>query len=63
MGDSDFVLDIRAAKDALGWAPKYDNARMLAEAYDWYVSLGDAKRPPQHVVLRMLNAAMPSFGR
>jgi len=63
LADSDFVLDIRAAKDALGWAPQYDNARMLAQAYDWYVALGDAKRPPQHVVLRMLNAAMPSFGR
>ncbi len=63
LADSDFVLDIRAAKDALGWTPKYDNARMLAQAYDWYVSLADDVRPPQHPVLRLLNGAMPSFTR
>ena len=62
LADADFVLDIRAAKDALdGWAPKYDNGQMLAEAYDWYVGLGDEKRPPQHFVLRALNAVMPTF--
>ena len=62
LADSDFVLDIKAAKDALpGWAPKYDNAQMLAEAYDWYVGISDADRPPQHAVLRMLNGVMPSF--
>jgi len=64
LADSDFVLDIQAAKDALeGWTPRYDNARMLAEAYDWYVGLPDAQRPPQHAVLKMLNAVMPSLGR
>jgi len=63
LADSDFVLDIRAARQALGWEPKYDNARMLADAYDWYRSLGDQARPPQHPVVRMLNAAMPPYGR
>jgi dTDP-glucose 4,6-dehydratase len=63
LADSDFILDIQAAKDALGWQPKYDNARMLAQAYDWYVGLGDDARPRQHPVVRMLNAAMPTFSR
>ena len=62
LADTDFVLDIRSAKDALGWTPKYDNARMLFQAYDWYVSLADEVRPPQHPVLRLLNGAMPSWG-
>ena len=61
LADADFVLDIQAAKDALHWAPKYDNARMLAEAYDWYVGLSGEARPRQHPVVRMLNAAMPTF--
>jgi len=62
LADSDFVLDIRAAKEALpGWSPKYSNHQMLAEAYDWYVGLSDEQRPQQHVVLRMLNGTMPSF--
>ena len=61
LADSDFVLDIRSAKEALGWQPAYDNAAMLAQAYDWYVSLADEERPRQHPVVRMLNAAMPSF--
>jgi len=61
LADSDFVLDIRAAKDALGWAPKYDNAQMLGQAYDWYVGLSEETRPHQHPVVGMLNAAMPTF--
>jgi len=61
LADSDFILDIRAAREALGWEPRYDNAQMLAQAYDWYVSLDERARPVQHPVLRVLNAAMPSF--
>jgi len=62
LADADFVLDIDAARRALGWEPRYDNAAMLAEAYDWYVGLPAAQRPPQHPVLRALNALMPGFG-
>lgn len=62
LADADFVLDISAAKAALpGWAPRYDNAAMLAEAYDWYVGLSEEARPRQHPVVGMLNAAMPTF--
>ena len=61
LADADFILDIRAAKDALGWAPRYDNVAMLAEAYDWYVGLPEQARPRQHPVVRMLNAAMPTL--
>jgi len=61
LADSDFILDIRAARDALGWEPRYDNGQMLAQAYDWYASLSDSERPRQHPVVRVLNAAMPAF--
>ena len=62
LADSDFVLDIRAAREALpGWEPRYDNARMLAEAYDWFVALSEEARPRQHPVVGMLNAVMPTF--
>jgi dTDP-glucose 4,6-dehydratase len=61
LADADFILDIRAAKEALGWQPRYDNAAMLAEAYDWYVGLSEQERPRQHPMVRMLNAVMPSF--
>jgi nucleoside-diphosphate-sugar epimerase len=61
LADSDFVLEIRAAKEALGWEPRYDNAKMLAQAYDWYVALDEQARPRPHPVVRLLNAAMPSF--
>jgi len=63
LADADFILDIRAAKEALGWQPKYDNVQMLSEAYDWYVGLPDAQRPPQHVLVRLLNACVPGRRR
>jgi hypothetical protein len=60
LADCDFVLDIQAAKQALGWAPKLDNVEMLCEAYDWYVALPADLRPTQHPVVKLLNACMPS---
>lgn len=31
-------FDISRPRDELQWAPRYSNAEMFAEAYDWYVS-------------------------
>jgi len=31
-------FDIEHVKDALGWQPKYSNAEMLAESYDWFLA-------------------------
>jgi nucleoside-diphosphate-sugar epimerase len=56
LADRDFILDIRAAKQALGWEPRYDNERMLTEAYDWYVTADASYRPASHPVLRVLDA-------
>lgn len=35
-------FDVSETKAALGWAPKYSNAEMIAESYDWYVNNRDA---------------------
>lgn len=55
LADRDFILDIRAARDALGWEPRYGNERMLIEAYDAYVAAGEAYRPAPHPVLKLLD--------
>lgn len=34
----DFYFDITKAKEKLGWNPKYSNAEMLVESYDWYIN-------------------------
>jgi len=31
-------FDIQHVKDSLGWQPKYSNAEMLAESYDWFLA-------------------------
>jgi len=59
LADTNFVLDIRAARDELGWRPAFDNVRMLCDAYDSYVAAGPAARPPPHPVLRLLDALVP----
>ena len=56
LADRDFVLDIRAARQALDWEPRYDNERMLIEAYDRYVAAEEAYRPATHPVLRVLDS-------
>jgi nucleoside-diphosphate-sugar epimerase len=60
LADKDFVLDIRAAREALGWTPRQDNLEMMAEAYDWYVAAGEAYRPDPHLLVRLLHAAVPA---
>lgn len=54
LADRDFVLDIRSAREELGWMPRLDNAQMLIDAYDAYVRGGGAQAP-QHPVLKVLD--------
>ena len=56
LADQTFILDIGAAKRVLGWQPRFDNVRMLTDAYDWYVAAGERYRPAPHPVLRLLDA-------
>jgi nucleoside-diphosphate-sugar epimerase len=59
LADSDFVLDISAASERLGWLPRYDNVRMMIDAYQWYLDEGQAVQPPQHPLLRLMNRILP----
>ncbi|HEX7670901.1 MAG TPA: NAD-dependent epimerase/dehydratase family protein [Polyangiaceae bacterium] len=34
----EMFFDVSETKRTLGWAPKYSNAEMIAESYDWYVA-------------------------
>jgi nucleoside-diphosphate-sugar epimerase len=34
----EMYFDITETSDRLGWKPKYGNAEMIAESYDWYVA-------------------------
>jgi nucleoside-diphosphate-sugar epimerase len=34
----EMYFDVADTKAALGWAPRYSNAEMIAESYDWYVA-------------------------
>jgi len=35
--DNPFYFDVSKAKKMLKWGPKYSNAKMLCDAYDWYI--------------------------
>jgi len=63
LADTNFVLDIDAARDTLGWTPQYDNIRMMRESYDWYASAGEEYRPAPHPMLRLLNLLVPLRGK
>lgn len=34
----EMFFDVSETKRVLGWAPRYSNAEMIAESYDWYVA-------------------------
>jgi nucleoside-diphosphate-sugar epimerase len=59
LADSDFVLDIDAARERLGWAPRHSNVQMMIDAYQWYVAEGQASQPPPHPLLRLMNRILP----
>lgn len=59
LADTDFVLDISAAREELGWTPRYDNIQMMCDAYDSYRAAGEAARPVPHPLLRLLDAVVP----
>jgi nucleoside-diphosphate-sugar epimerase len=61
LADRDFVLDIRAAQQELGFAPQFDNTQMLLDAYDAYVRSGPPALAPKHPVLRLLDR-IPRWG-
>jgi len=63
LADKDYILDIAAAQRDLGYRPRYDNTRMLCEAYDWYAAAGPAWRPAPHPILRLLDRVMPARAR
>jgi nucleoside-diphosphate-sugar epimerase len=56
LADSTFILDVRRAKEVLGWRPAYSNVRMTIEAYDWYCAHWREYPYEPGVVLRLLNA-------
>jgi dTDP-glucose 4,6-dehydratase len=60
LADSDFVLDIAAAREALGWTPRHDNLGMVIDAYDGYVRAGERSWPRLHPLVRALNRLAPS---
>jgi nucleoside-diphosphate-sugar epimerase len=59
LADSNFILDISAAREVLGWEPRYDNIQMICDAYDWYAAAGESVRPPPHPMLRILSLLFP----
>jgi nucleoside-diphosphate-sugar epimerase len=61
LADTNFLLDISAAREELGWQPRYGNIEMMCDAYDSYIAAGDAARPAPHPVLRLLDSVVPHW--
>jgi nucleoside-diphosphate-sugar epimerase len=59
LADTNFILDISAAREQLGWQPRYDNVQMMCDAYDSHLAAGAAARPTPHPLLRLLDAVVP----
>jgi len=59
LADSNFILDITAARTVLGWEPAYDNVAMMNAAYDSYVAAGPAHWAAPHPMLRLLDVVRP----
>jgi len=56
LADTTFVLDIRRARERLGWEPSGDNVTITCEAYDWYCRNWQHVAPKPHPALRVLEA-------
>ena len=56
LADATFVLDIRRARERLGWEPSGDNVTITCEAYDWYCRNWQHVAPKPHPALRVLEA-------
>jgi len=59
LADTNFILDIRCARERLGWEPRFGNIEMMCDAYDSYIAAGPAARPAPHPILRLLDAVVP----
>ena len=59
LADTNFILDIDAARQDLGWTPQLGNIQMACDAYDSHLAGGQATRPPPHPILRILDAIVP----
>ncbi len=60
LADSNFILDIEAAREVLGWEPAFDNIEMIRDAYDRYLAAGESVRPPPHPMLRIIDFIFPA---
>ncbi len=56
LADANFVLDIRRARERLGWEPRGDNVAITCEAYEWYCRHWERVAPKPHPALRLLEA-------
>ena len=36
IADENYIVDITATKQELGWTPRYNDEDMLAQAYEYY---------------------------
>jgi len=63
LADREFILDIRAARQGLGWAPRHDSRQMVIDAYEAYLDLGPEQRAPLHPMVRLLNWVTPGWRR
>jgi nucleoside-diphosphate-sugar epimerase len=56
LADANFVLDIRRARERLGWEPSGDNVQITCDAYDWYCRNWRRVAPKPNPALRILEA-------
>lgn len=56
LADANFVLDIRRARERLGWEPRGDNVQITCDAYEWYCRHWEKVAPKPHPALRLLEA-------
>jgi nucleoside-diphosphate-sugar epimerase len=56
LADANFVLDIRRARERLGWQPTGDNVKITCDAYEWYCRNWERVAPKPNPALRLLEA-------